>query len=139
MTTVVPYDDLLDVPWREGGREATPGGGLDCWGVVKVVRSRLGLETPDPFAVGSLKEAPALSDAVLMAFAASWEHLGTDPVPDAGDVAVFDGFAGRRTHAVVGVGGGMVLHATPRDGVMCVPWARLRRHAKAVYRSGAAA
>ena len=134
--TAVAYEDLLDVPWVEGGRDPSRAGGLDCWGVVKVVRERLGLETPDPFAVADLDEAPALSEAVLDEFAASWELLGVNPFPEAGDVAVFDGFAGAKTHAVVGIGDGMVLHSGRRFGVACVPWGQLRRHARAVYRNG---
>ena len=39
------YDDLIGVPFVDGGRDAKSG--LDCWGLVKEVFRRQGYEVPD--------------------------------------------------------------------------------------------
>lgn len=123
--------DLLRAPYMDGGR--TLAEGLDCWGAVKEVRRRLGYKTPDPFRIKNLKDAPELSERVLAAFADAWDIVVGDMEP--GDVVVFHGFAGARTHAAVVVGKGQCLHAGRRFGVRIENWRDLRRHAKGVWRS----
>ena len=39
------YDDLIGVPFVDGGRD--PKSGLDCWGLVKEAFRRQGCEVPD--------------------------------------------------------------------------------------------
>lgn len=39
------YDDLIGVPFVDGGRDAKSG--LDCWGLVKEAFRRQGCEVPD--------------------------------------------------------------------------------------------
>ena len=39
------FDDLIGIPFRPWGRE--PAAGLDCWGLVMEVYSRLGITLPD--------------------------------------------------------------------------------------------
>ena len=42
---MIKYNDLLDVPFVDGGRD--PETGLDCWGLVMEVMSRFGNNVPD--------------------------------------------------------------------------------------------
>jgi cell wall-associated NlpC family hydrolase len=46
---MIETDDIIGVPWVEGGRDQSPG--LDCLGVVLlVVLERMGLPSFDPWA-----------------------------------------------------------------------------------------
>lgn len=63
---VIHINDLIGVPFRDGGRNISTG--LDCWGLVMEVYARLGIKVPDygktiPSAYSSLEIGKKAKDA----------------------------------------------------------------------------
>lgn len=124
--TAVDTDDLIGVPWIEGGRD--PKQGLDCLGVVLEVLERMGLPAFDPWAAwqgawrrGWRNIAEAIPDG--------WERLerGTGLLP--GDVVIVEQ-DGVPTHVVIVIGDRRVVSAMKRQGVVLLPqrWAEQHMH-----------
>jgi probable lipoprotein NlpC len=56
----IHYEDLLAVPWKQGGRSLS---GLDCYGLVKELFSRLGRDLPE---IDPTPEAVADLDGLII-------------------------------------------------------------------------
>lgn len=103
-------EGMIGIPFRDGGRDASVGGGLDCWGVVlEYYRRRFGVELPDP---ASLDPDTCEAAPVFRWF---------EPIPvghaQEGDVLRFafgaDGEKGR--HIGVKIGRDQVLHVSKQS------------------------
>jgi len=44
LSEVLDYEDLLGTPWKKAGRTVS---GLDCYGLVKILCARIGVELPE--------------------------------------------------------------------------------------------
>jgi cell wall-associated NlpC family hydrolase len=58
------YDDLLSIPYVQGGRD--PKNGLDCWGLCIEIYRRVGRELPD--FQGSVDETPDIMESHIPKF-----------------------------------------------------------------------
>lgn len=104
---------LVGVPYVERGRDIDRDGGLDCYGLVRLGLSRLGVEWP-------ADEAEALGHPESLA-----TRLTPAERPMRGDVAemLMDG----RAHVGLMVDGFTVLHAKREGTSVLTPLSTLRR------------
>jgi cell wall-associated NlpC family hydrolase len=117
-------DDYVGLPFVDGGRDR---GGVDCWGLVRIVfTEQLGVQLPDFADIRAMdwrQSARAIADAI-----GSAEWISVVPGTEQPfDVAVMRGHSdGRRPVSIVNhVGivapGRAVLHAEEGTDVVCVP------------------
>lgn len=108
------YSDLLGIPFKFGGRDRD---GMDCWGIVQEVHKRLGNDVHDPMC-------------------GEWKEVKDDL--RIGDVLVF-GYSGcgAVTHCSVWLGGGKMLHAMERLGVIVSPFRHMQKRYIKAYRYAA--
>jgi hypothetical protein len=106
---VIDINDLIGAPYQLGGRSLS---GIDCWGLVIEVYSRLGRQVPD-FLSGNLSR-PGL----VRLMRAKHEEVAFEvPVPSQWDIAA------DIAKAHVGLWlSGRVLHADRKMGVKIDPW-----------------
>ena len=98
-------EGMIGIPFRDGGRDASVKGGLDCWGVVlEYYRRRFGVELPDP---ASLDPDTCEAAPVFRWF---------EPIPvghaQEGDVLRFAFDGGKGRHIGVKIGRDQVLHVS---------------------------
>lgn len=117
---MILLDDVRRTPYVLGGR--VPGDGLDCYGVVLVIASRLGLPAPDCWA--SIRQAwQAGNMSAASGFPEGWRRVQTHSLPCVagwtgglleGDVVVMDGPPHQSCGIVVG---SRIWTAAPSLGV----------------------
>ena len=111
------YDDLIGIPFVDGGRDAKKG--LDCWGLVKEAFRRQGYEVPD-YNI-SAAEAADIAGAMKKQ-EDDWIHLDE---PQVGCLVLLRLTPGLwANHVGIYIGDGRFLHAYLPTGV-CID--RLRR------------
>ncbi len=120
---MIAYEDLLTTPFVAGGRDARRG--LDCYGLVLELHRRLGIDTPDPFAIVSLAEAEAQANALWEQADQIW--VAVAPVDRiAGDVLVQRAPHHPLGHCAVYLDEQHVLDTGRKTGPRCLPWSRVR-------------
>lgn len=108
---MIRLDDVRRTPYVLGGR--VPGEGLDCYGVVLVLASRLGLPAPDCWAsIRQAWEAGTMSAA--SGFPEGWDRVPADGGLLEGDVVVLEGPPHQSCGIVVG---SRIWTAAPTLGV----------------------
>ena len=123
--------DLVGIPWAADGRDA--GRGLSCYGLAREVYRRAGVEIPAlwvPAADGS--QQPQCAADVLASLHTFWEPLD-GPAPMA-LVNLPSPWCEAGGHCAVLLTEGAVIHALPKTGVICHPFARIAARALAFYR-----
>ena len=111
------YDDLIGVPFVDGGRDAKKG--LDCWGLVKETFRRQGYEVPD-YNISAVEAADIAG--TMKKQEDDWIHLDE---PCVGCLVLLRLTPGLwANHVGIYVGDGRFLHAYLPTGV-CID--RLRR------------
>lgn len=115
------YDDLLGVPYLEGGRTKA---GLDCWGLILELFRRKGVVIPDVFTPRNSDLAQALTagDPDWLALMGGWRKVGE---PAQGRIVGFLRPEGH--HAGYLIEDRRVLHAVRGHGVIVTrldraPW-----------------
>lgn len=125
--STVQYDDLIGVPYRDGGRTLD---GLDCWGLVLEVFRRMGIMIPDVFsgqdqlAVRDLQAHQPALDWIASLFG-DWRRV---EVPTIGGAVAIGNVEGAAVHVGVIVEPFRMLHAMRHTGVVLsrvdhAPWA----------------
>jgi cell wall-associated NlpC family hydrolase len=112
----ITYEDLLAVPYCEGGRTLA---GLDCWGVCLEVFRRQGIEVPDVFAGADqlqvkLNQAGVSALDWIASLFGAWRRV---PEPVVGSAVVFRDVDGNAVHVGVIVAPNRFLHASRRTGI----------------------
>lgn len=122
----VDTDDLIGVPWQEGGRDARMG--LDCLGVVLEVLSRMGLKAFDPWRAWQSAWRRGWRN-VSEAIPEGWVRVARGAGLQPGDVLITEE-DGLPTHIVVVVEDRRVVSAMKGHGVVLLPlrWAQDRMH-----------
>ena len=111
------YDDLIGVPFVDGGRDAKSG--LDCWGLVKESFRRQGCEVPD-YHISAIEAADIAGE--MKQQEDDWIHLDK---PRVGCLVLLRLTPGLwANHVGICIGNGRFLHAYLPTGV-CID--RLRR------------
>lgn len=113
------YDDLLNVPFKWGGRDKS---GLDCWGVVVECCRRAGTPVADPFSARTNAEIP---DEEMAAYITSELNVREIEAPKAGAILYAD-FGGTK-HAGYLVNKREVLHSLSEKGVKISPLAAFKK------------
>ena len=111
--------DLVGHPYRPGGRDPD-GGGLDCWGLVRVVLGRLGVTLP--LYADTLWDSPADSERAAAVALGEAEAAWTQVEPAAcrpGDVALLR-IDGLPVHVGVIIGWPDFLHAHKAAGAAVI-------------------
>ena len=120
------YDDLIGIPFRDGGRDMT---GLDCWGLVRIIYDRIGIDLPD-YHIAAANE-PAVN-AKMMDQEAQWQRLDH---PEMGAVVLIaNGACGRANHVGVYIGDGRMIHAYAYSGVAISHTRRWAAHIIGYYK-----
>lgn len=68
----INYDDLIGVPFEDGGRSIN---GLDCWGLAKILYGRMGIEIPE-YTISS-ERTHDVAVAMKYEFSTKWKRLET--------------------------------------------------------------
>lgn len=111
------YDDLIGVPFVDGGRNAKSG--LDCWGLVKEAFRRQGCEVPD-YHISAIEAADIAGE--MKQQEDEWTRLDG---PRVGCLVLLRLTPGLwANHVGICIGNGRFLHAYLPTGV-CID--RLRR------------
>lgn len=111
-------DDLIGVPFVDGGRDAATG--LDCWGLVLVVFNRAGLLLPD-YRIGC-HDIDAIGVAVASErMLGRWRRWYHHDAPTPSLVAIRFNSPILVNHTGVYVGNGKFLHTRERTGVVVEP------------------
>lgn len=111
------YDDLIGVPFVDGGRDAKSG--LDCWGLVKEAFRRQGCEVPD-YHISAIEAADIAGE--MKQQEDDWARLDG---PRVGCLVLLRLTPGLwANHVGICIGNGRFLHAYLPTGV-CID--RLRR------------
>ena len=123
---MIDTDDLIGVPWQEGGRD--PRLGLDCLGAVLLVLQRMGLRPFDPWAAWAeawRRGWRRIEEAVPDGWVRLREGEGVQP----GDVMITQEGA-VPSHIVIVLEERRVLSAMKGQGVVLLPlrWAQVRMH-----------
>lgn len=110
---MIDVSDLIGVKFVRGGID--PGTGVDCLGLVVLVKERMGepLEIPNFDYSGDWK-ARVLQ--YLMDHAPSFEHVRPEAA-NTGDVVVMDGLEGEPLHVGVMLSRTQMMHCTKETGV----------------------
>ncbi|QTX33205.1 C40 family peptidase [Aminithiophilus ramosus] len=129
MPLKITYADLLGVPFVDGGRD--PRSGLDCWGLVRVVFFRAGIDLPD-YRVSCLDPFRIASE--IDSHRSVWNRVEPDSVLPALLTVRFN-TVDAINHTAVYLGGGRFLHTDSKRGVHLDrtdhPW--WRRHIEGHY------
>lgn len=122
------YEDLLDVPYALGGED--PETGLDCFGLLKIVYRRLGIEVDFPRFHRQHDSAP---DFLARVITARWSRIQKPSLP--GDVIYMRGLSGQ-PHVAVMISVTHALHTNEFHGVCAVRVSRagFMRMVEGVYR-----
>lgn len=110
------YNDLVGVPFREGGRDLRA---LDCWGLVLECYRRQGIVLNDPFAEET--QASVKTQQHLTAdqwIAARFDHWEKTDEPSCGRVVAFRDVDGFAVHVGVLISADKFLHAMKATGVV---------------------
>lgn len=121
--------DLMDVrhtPFVDGGRD--PRKGLDCWGLVRVVLRRMGIDAPD-YRHSAFASHDIGGTAAREMAGGAWAVVTS---PKAGDVVCMDNdpaVPGTVQHFGVYLGGNLFIHILQKTGVLLTDindpfWAR---------------
>ena len=125
------YEDLLAVPFVDGGRSLETG--LDCWGLVLVCFERAGIILPD-YQIGCF-EAVSI-DAKIAEQRPFWVPVSAKTVPAL--VVMRFNQVTLYNHTGVTLGGGRFLHTDAKKGVhvdrIDHPW--WKRHIDGFYVPG---
>jgi len=126
--------DLVGRPFVARGRH--PVTGMDCWGLVREVYRRYGMEVPD-FSI-----APNAFHAVDMtmrkeAGRTNWVRVEEPKETDAPLVVLMRLHPGLVTHAGVWIGHGRIIHALEGAGVVVSRVGMLKSRIVGYYRYGA--
>lgn len=103
------YEDLLGVPFKDGGRN--PKEGLDCYGLAIEVFRRHGIELP-PYWVSCTDTS--LIDKTIAEERKHWRHVGIEVVPS---LAVTRFNSGDLNHVLINIGHGRFIHTGFKIGV----------------------
>ena len=111
----IKYDDLVGVPFLEHGRD--PRKGLDCWGLVRTVYSRVGIELPDrpEYMAVDVMDSGAVS-GLMKIQEPRWKKIVCPQVPCV--VALSISCGSWANHVGVYVGEGKFVHAYRLSGVV---------------------
>lgn len=109
------YNDLIGIPFVNRGRDAKHG--LDCYGLVKEVYKRNGVEIPEYDAdFNDMERVNELIEGNTQGY--PWKELDEPKVPCL--IAIrFGSPVGVVNHTAVYIGGGKFIHTRERIGV-CV-------------------
>lgn len=124
------YDDLVGVPFVDGGRTRD---GLDCWGLAMILLKRQGYSVSDyPICATAVQEiAEALKDG---SECGSYEHLDS---PEYGCIVLLrlsmDVWA---NHVGICIGHGRFIHAYSKTGVCIDRLSRWKSRIVGYYRPG---
>jgi cell wall-associated NlpC family hydrolase len=123
---MIDTDDIIGVPWIEGGRD--PSSGLDCLGVVLLVLERMGLPSFDPWAVWADAWRRGWRQ-IEQAVPDGWSRLSDGALLRPGDVVITQS-EGHPTHVVIVVEDRRVVSAMKGRGVVLLPqrWAEAHKH-----------
>lgn len=124
------FDDLVGVPFLEGGRD--PAVGVDCLGIVLLGLHRLGIEAEDPWS--ALKTEwhrgwrPRDLDVPV-----GWATVKVGAPMQPGDVLGY-GPGSTVDHVALLLPAGLVLQSTKQSGSVLFPITRLRSRILEVWR-----
>ena len=122
----IKYDDLIGIPFRDGGRDMT---GLDCWGLVRIIYDRIGIDLPD-YRIAAADELAVHEE--MLEQEPRWRRLER---PEAGAVVLIaNGETGRANHVGVYIGDGRMIHAYAYSGVAISHTRRWAAHIIGYYK-----
>lgn len=106
------YNKYIDIPYRDGGRDAS---GLDCWGLVRLVyKDQYNIQLPN---LSDQYTTAKDHDQVSEVLAREKENWSAQQTAEVGDVIVFK-MLGAETHVGIYLGDSKFLHI--REGVNSV-------------------
>lgn len=109
-------NDLIGIPWKRDGMNLEDGG-LNCWGLVKVVMARTGKRVPD-FDVFVDRSMEAIEDQLRQGFDRFSGRFERAEIPEPGDVVAFSlGGDDLISHVGVVLDGTWFLHSRSGTGV----------------------
>ena len=110
---ILQVDDLIGIPWKEDGL-VLEDGGLNCWGLVKVVALRLGMEIPafDEYVDQMATQIGEQLREGFERFSGLFEPVED---PEEGDLVFFE--IGDKCHIGVMLSASWFVHSRERIGV----------------------
>lgn len=123
----VRAQELLGIPWREGGRTRL---GADCLGAALMMHRLLGIVARDPWAAWSERWRAGARFADLADELAGWRAVPVDAERIVGDTAVWS----NGSHVAVYVGAGWWLHSTREIGTYLAEDRFVRARIASVWR-----
>lgn len=130
---MIDTDDIIGVPWIEGGRDQRTG--LDCLGVVLLVLERMGMPAFDPWA--TLQEAwrngwRQIDEAVPD----GWTRLPRGAGLRPGDIVITQS-EGQPSHVVIVIEDRRVVTSMHGHGVVLLPQRYAEAHMHSAWRAEA--